>query len=175
MLCNAVWGREIEGVQVPEKVELAGKTLPLNGAGVRIFRLLGLPVKVYVASLHASGAVRSEAELLQHRGPMQLTLTFLRAAGQADVTRSWQKQFEVSCTHSYPGFEKDRDTCVGLFKALEKGSTEVIQIVGEDTLLYDNGRLLGTIRGRDFQRAVLSMWFGQKPVTAELKTALLGP
>ena len=46
--------------------------------------------------------------------------------------------------------------------------------MGTDTLVYDSGELKGTIRGRDFQRAFLSLWFGSKPVMPELKAALLG-
>ncbi len=36
------------------------------------------------------------------------------------------------------------------------------------------GEPYGTIKGRDFQKAFLSMWFGAKPVMPTLKAALLG-
>jgi hypothetical protein len=46
--------------------------------------------------------------------------------------------------------------------------------VGTDTLVYDNETLKGTIPGRNFQKAFLSLWFGSKPIQADLKSALLG-
>jgi hypothetical protein len=50
----------------------------------------------------------------------------------------------------------------------------MIQLVGTETQIYDNGQLKGAIQGRDFQKAFLSMWFGSNPVQQDLKTALLG-
>jgi len=49
-----------------------------------------------------------------------------------------------------------------------------IQLVGEDTVVVDQEEHKGVIRGRDFQRAFLSMWFGEKAVQASLKAGLLG-
>jgi long-chain acyl-CoA synthetase len=37
-----------------------------------------------------------------------------------------------------------------------------------------NGRLLGTIAGIDFYRALLKIWLGNVPVQADLKKAMLG-
>ena len=51
---------------------------------------------------------------------------------------------------------------------------ERVQFVGTNTLVYDSGILKGTIAGRDFQKAFLSLWFGSKAVSPDLKAALLG-
>jgi hypothetical protein len=50
----------------------------------------------------------------------------------------------------------------------------MVQFVGSQTQVYDNGQLKGTILGRDFQKAFLSLWFGSNPVQQDLKAALLG-
>ena len=106
--------------------------------------------------------------------PMQFTFTFLKSVSQGQVTDAWQSQIQASMTYSYPGIEKDRAAFVAMFGALSQGEVEMVQFVGSQTQVYDNGQLKGTIMGRDFQKAFLSLWFGSNPVQQDLKAALLG-
>jgi hypothetical protein len=105
---------------------------------------------------------------------MGFTFTFLKSVGLGQVKRAWTDQFADSTTFTYAGFEKDRDAFIALFGPIKSGGIESVQLVGTDTLVFDSGELKGTILGRNFQRAFLSLWFGSKPAMPELKTALLG-
>ena len=165
---------EIQGVSVPPTAQIGGQSLPLNGAGLRTFTLLLVPIKIYVAAFYTPGALRSEAEVVASPGPMQFTFTFLRAVGASDVSKAWTSQFASSVTYTYPGYEKDRDSFIGMFGGLQQGGVQMVQFVGTDTMVYDQGTLKGTIIGRDFQKAFLSLWFGSNPVSPDLKSALLG-
>jgi hypothetical protein len=51
---------------------------------------------------------------------------------------------------------------------------EQVQFVGTNTVVFDQGTQKGSIPGRDFQKAFLSLWFGSKPVASDLQRALLG-
>ena len=165
---------EIQGVKVPPSVEVNGQSLVLNGAGLRTFSLLMVPIKIYVAAFYAPGPLRSEAEVLASPGPLEFSFTFLRAVGASDVAKAWSSQFAASVSYTYAGYEKDRDAFVGMFGALQQGGVQVVRFVGTDTVIFDQGTQKGTIAGRDFQKAFLSMWFGANPVSADLKAALLG-
>jgi hypothetical protein len=165
---------EIQGVTVPPTVQVSGQNLPLNGAGLRTFTLLLVPIKIYVAAFYTPGPLRSETEVLASPGPMQFNFTFLRAVGASDVAEAWTSQFANSITYTYPGYQKDRDSFIGMFGALKSGGVQMVQFVGTDTIIYDQGTLKGTIAGRDFQKAFLSLWFGSNPVASDLKAALLG-
>ena len=165
---------EIQGVKVPPSVPVNGQSLPLNGAGLRTFSLLMVPIKIYVAAFYAPGPLRSEASVLSSPGPMEFSFTFLRAVDASDVARAWSSQFSASVSFTYAGYEKDRDAFVGMFGALRQGGVQSVRFVGTDTLIFDQGTQKGTIAGRDFQRAFLSMWFGSNPVSPDLKAALLG-
>jgi hypothetical protein len=165
---------EIQGVAVPPTAQVAGQNLPLNGAGLRTFSLLLVPIKIYVAAFYAPAPLRSEAAVLASPGPMQFNFTFLRAVGASDVARAWTSQFSSSVSYTYPGYEKDRDSFIGMFGALQQGGVQMVQFVGTDTLVYDQGTPKGTIAGRDFQKSFLSLWFGSDPVSPDLKSALLG-
>ena len=164
---------EIQGVSVAPSVQVAGQNLALNGAGLRTFTLLLVPIKIYVAAFYTPGPLRSDSEVLASPGPMQFNFTFLRAVGASDVSEAWTSQFANSVSYTYPGYEKDRDSFIGMFGALKSGGVQMVQFVGTDTLVYDQGTLKGTIAGRDFQKAFLSLWFGSNPVAPDLKAALL--
>jgi hypothetical protein len=103
-----------------------------------------------------------------------MEFTFLRSVGQGQVTQAWQRQLETSVTHVYDGYEKDRDRFIRMFGPISSGGTMQIQLLGEDTVVIDQDEHKGIIRGRNFQRAFLSMWFGEKAVQASLKAGLLG-
>jgi len=165
---------EIQGVNVAPGVTVAGSNLALNGAGLRTFSLLMVPIKIYVASFYTAAPLRTEAAVMASSGPMQLDFTFLRAVGQGDVTKAWTSQFAQSVSYSYPGYAKDRDAFIAMFGPLQSMGVESVQLVGTDTLVYDSGILKGTIPGRDFQKSFLSLWFGSNPVDPDLKLALLG-
>jgi len=164
----------IEGVNVPPQAIVSGQTLPLNGAGLRTVVLLVIPVKAYVAAFYAPTPLRSEQAVLSSPGPLKFTFTFLQGVGQGQVTQAWTTQFQQSATYSYPGLAKDQSAFVALFGPLKKGGVESVEIEGGETRVYDQGVLKGTINGRDFQKAFLSLWFGSNPVMPELKAALLG-
>ena len=88
--------------------------------------------------------------------------------------RAWEAQFKASATHQYPGLATDQAKFVAMFGPLKKGGVEMVEIVGNETRVYDAGSLKGAIQGRDFQKAFLSMWYGTQPVMPSLKKALLG-
>lgn len=165
---------EIQGVSVPPRAQVGGETLQLNGAGLRTFTLLMVPIKIYVASFYTPMAIRTASSAMNAVGPMQFDFTFLRAVGQSDVTKAWTSQFAQSVSYTYPGYQKDRDAFIAMFGPLQSMGMEQVQMVGTNTLVYDSGILKGSIPGRDFQKSFLSLWFGSNPVATELQSALLG-
>lgn len=171
---NTAFPLEIQGVRVPPQVNVNGKMLPLNGAGLRTVSIAFIPIKAYVAAFYTPAPLNSAEAVLASPGPMQFTFTFLKSVSQGQVTDAWQSQIQASMTYSYPGIEKDRAAFVGMFGPLSQGGVEMIQFVGSDTQVYDNGQLKGTIQGRNFQKAFLSLWFGSNPVQQDLKAAMLG-
>ena len=165
---------QINGVEVQPQVTVNGQTLTLNGAGVRTVSIAFFPIKAYVAAFYTPAPLKSEKSVLASPGPLQFTFTFLKSVNQGQVTDAWQSQIQASMTSAYPGIEKDKAAFVAMFGPIAQGGSEMIQLFGNETQIYDNGQLKGAIQGRDFQKAFLRMWFGSNPVQQDLKTALLG-
>jgi hypothetical protein len=176
LVCGTVTSQAlvIEGVNLPPQKTVAGQTLTLNGAGLRTVKLVVLPIKAYVASFYTPQPLRTPEAVMASSGPMQFNFQFLQGASQGQVTDAWTAQFKASVTFTYPGFEKDRDAFIGFFGPIKSGGVETVELVGENTLAYDDGKLKGTIVGRNFQKAFLSLWFGTSPVQDSLKDGLLG-
>lgn len=176
LLCGGISARAvtIQGVTPAQQVQVAGQVLALNGAGLRTFSLLGIPIKIYVAAFYAPASLSSAEDVMASPGPLQFDFTFLRAVSQSDVTKAWTAQFANSVTFTYPGYDKNRDTFISMFGPLQSGGVESVRFSGNETLVYDSGTLKGTVSGRNFQKAFLSLWFGSKAVSPDLKTALLG-
>jgi len=165
---------EIQGVNVPSTMPLGGRNLVLNGAGLRTFSLLGIPIRIYVASFYAPEPLRDSASVEGSPGPLLFNFTFLRSVSQSDVTRAWSSQFAQSVSYTYPGYDRDRDAFISMFGSLSSGGIEQVQFVGTNTMIIDQGVSKGVIAGRNFQKSFLSLWFGSNPVAPDLKSALLG-
>ncbi len=164
----------IEGVNVPATATVSGKTLQLNGAGVRTVKLAFIPIKAYVASFYSPAPLRSAQDVYSSSGPLQFNFTFLRGASQSQVTDAWNAQFKASVTQPYSGLADDQAKFVAMFGPLGQGDVETVEIDGNATRVLENGKVKGSVEGKEFQRAFLSMWFGSDPVLPSLKSDLLG-
>ena len=128
------------------------------------------------ASLATAPDYISNSGGFEGNGPLQLDFTFLRYVRKSQVVSAWTQQLDHSVTHrDYDGYQADRDRFIQFASEgpIENHGIQSIQIVGEETRIIDQGKLKGIIRGRDFQRSFLSMWFGSKAVSEDLKSNLL--
>ena len=106
--------------------------------------------------------------------PMQMDFTFLRSVGKSRVISAWTQQLEHSVSYRYDGYEKDRDSFINMFASpIAYRGTQTVQLIGDNTVIVDQGVHKGHIPGKNFQQAFLSMWFGERAVAEDLKAGLL--
>ena len=165
------WALTVAGVDVPPAASVSGKTLSLNGAGVRTKFF----VKVYVGALYAERKVSSADELLRDPGEKLVRMHFVHrkvekekivdafAEGLAKNSPEAARSAEAKAFLSW--FPQD-------FVA---GDTVDVAISPDGTVsATHNGRTLGTLRSPALARAVLRIWFGEKPADEGLKRGMLG-
>ena len=165
---------EIAGVKLEDKLQLDKHQLLLNGAGIRS----KFVVKVYVVAFYLSEKAHTAEAVLANTGAKRISLTMLR-----DVSgKLFSNGLNVSLLANQSEAEmKTLDPKVDLLMKfistipeLKKG--EVINldyIPGSGTKILINGADKGYIEGLDFNRALLKVWIGKKPVNRSLKLALL--
>lgn len=168
----------LEGIEIPAFRMVGEHQLKRNGQGIRSVSFFGMPIKIYVAGFYSLSRIENAHDVLEslerRNNPMQLDFTFLRGVSAKHCTSAWQKQLEHSVSYYYEGYEGDRDAFIRMLSSpIAYGGTISIKMIGDDTFVVDQGVERGVISGRNFQRAFLSMWFGDQPVTEDLKAGFL--
>jgi hypothetical protein len=164
---------EVDGIEFPEQVQLAGSTLQLNGAGIRTKFFL----HIYAAALYTGHRLSGTGAVLADTGARRVVMHFIYDGVSAKrLAEGWTEGFGKNQTRAAMDalgprlqrfnamFREAHRDDVYRFDLLPDGTTEV----------FLNGQSRGRIDGADFQRALLAVWLGAHPADADLKQALLG-
>ena len=170
---SAIGGVEIEGVDISESLTVSGKSLQLNGAGVRTKFFFD----IYIGALFLPSKVTTYSEVLAMPGPKQVSMTFLYdEVAREKLTAAWDEGFENNLPASVLTALKDRlEQFNGLFVTAHKGDVFTFTFLeNASTRVVFNGKEAGRIAGEDFQQALLLVWLGDNPADSDLKKGLLG-
>jgi len=164
---------EVGGVKLGDKATVGGQELVLNGAGIRT----KLMFKVYVGSLYVP-AKASSAAAVYAKAPRRVQLDMLRdvSADQmlealVDGIKDGNPPADVAAV------KPQSDQLASILKGigqLKEGNVLTFDFVDGATRVGLNGADKGSIAGEAFNKALLNAWFGDKPVQADLKKAMLG-
>ena len=163
---------ELAGVTLPDQVTVAGKTLELNGMGVR----KKMVIKVYVAGLYLEQAAAEEAAIVGSSSTKRVVMHFLtNMATKGKMDEAWLEGFKANSPDSYPALAERVATFIGFFGDMKDGDEIVLTVSpGTGTTAALNGEDKGMIAGDDFGDALLKVWLGDHPPSADLKAGLLG-
>ena len=163
--------REVAGVTLPETATVEGKTLVLNGAGIRT-RLF---FQVYVIGLYLERPATDAAAILADDSIRRAELHLLRALSGDEVASAIASAFEDNAGDAKPRLAERLDRLKAMFPAaVEARDTVVLTYVpGRGTSVVAKGKTGGPIEGKDFADVLFSVWIGAKPVDRSLKQALL--
>ncbi|HVY82107.1 MAG TPA: chalcone isomerase family protein [Steroidobacteraceae bacterium] len=166
-------GKECKGVTFPERVQVDGRDLTLNGLGLR--KATFLKVSVYVAALYVTQPSHDARALIESSGPMQLILHFVRNVDAEDLTKAWSEGFERSAQDQLAPLTQRIARLNGWMSDVRRGERLIfIRRPGVGVEVNVNGAVKGTLEGDDFARAFLGIWLGPTPPNPELKEGLLG-
>lgn len=161
----------IGGILVPETVTVDDVELKLNGAGIR----KRFFVKVYVGALYLRDRQTTVDAVLAAPSPKSMRLHVLHdEIPAAKLVDAWNDGFAKSVDASErPALEPRIARFNSLFPAVRQGDVVRLDFIGDTTEVWINQERKGAVAGPDFQRALLQIWLGQKPIDAGLKRALL--
>ncbi len=177
MAVGQAYAVDVSGVKYDDTIQLGGKELLLNGAGVRN----KFVVKVYTAGLYLQEAQSTVEGVLKAEGPRRVRLVMLRDISADDLGAA----FMVALSENVS--EQDRAKIVthvskygemfALVHYLKKGDViDADWIPGVGNQCYVNGKKVGpVIADLVFYNSVLRVWLGDKPVDPTLKPKLLAP
>jgi len=167
--------REIADVKLIEQitVEAIDDILKLNGAGIRTKFFF----KIYVGALYLPEKQNSAQAILKSAKANRVLMHFLYdEVEKKKLVDAWVEGFEDNVDAKTFSALKDRlNKFNQMFSDMHKGDVVLLDYIpGKGTRVMIKGDVKGTIEGDDFNRALLSVWLGEEPVTEALKDAMLG-
>ena len=170
---GVVFGADVGGVKLADKVAVGGQDLVLNGAGIRTKAIF----KVYVGSLYVPAKAADLAGVLA-KGPRRVQMNLLRNLSADDLVNALVDGLkEANSEQEVAAVKPQVDQMVTIMKAfgeVKEGNVVTLDFVDGATLIGFNGAAKGTIPGEPFNKALTKIWLGDKPVQADLKKAMLG-
>lgn len=178
LLCAATQAAalEVEGVKLADTAQLVNTPLVLNGAGVRSIMFF----KMYVIGLYLADKQHSAAAVLADAKAKRIELhVVVGDAGTERFVNGFHKGIEKNRSEAEMAALRERlaafEQMFGAVKTVKRGDVIAFDFVPVEGMRVTlNGAELGRIAGADFYHALLSVWVGEKPVTGDLKKALLG-
>ncbi|MGI9336400.1 MAG: chalcone isomerase family protein [Gammaproteobacteria bacterium] len=164
---------EIAGVKVPGEARVGGKSLLLNGAGLRS-RFF---VKVYVGALYLGTRTVDAVRAMQMRGPKRIAMHVVYdEIEEKKVRGAFEEGFENNTSDAeHAALKGKMNAFVALFPALERGDVALIDLIpGDGIHVTINGEKRGSVPGDELQPAVMGIWLGEDPADSDLKEGMLG-
>jgi hypothetical protein len=164
---------QLAGVSLPDQVTVEGRTLVLNGMGVREATILR--VHVYVAGLYLEARSSDAARIIAAEETKRLVLSFVRDVGRDNLVAAWNEGFAKSGGPALSGL-RDRLATLNAWMVDVKGGDTLTftQVPGKGLGVEVKGQAKGTLEGADFSRALWGIWLGDQPPNPKLKLGLLG-
>jgi hypothetical protein len=163
--------RELAGANLPDTLPAGGKTLKLNGLGLRKKAIF----KVYVGGLYLEEPSKDAAAILAADAPKAVRMHFLRDLKKTQLTDGFSEGFEANAKEKAAAQKGSLDKMLALVTDVKEGDTMTfVYVPGKGTTILSGDKALWTFEGKDFADVVFSIWLGPKPPTEDLKKGMLG-
>ncbi|HEX5340534.1 MAG TPA: chalcone isomerase family protein [Gammaproteobacteria bacterium] len=170
-IAGSVSAASLEGVTLPDSATVGGKTLVLNGLGLREF----LWVDVYVGGLYLETRATTPDAVMAEQGPYRVTMHLLHDVSHKQFSDNWMDDLKHNNPDVIDKLQAQAKQFVALFDDANEGDEIVMDFVpGTGISVTHDGKLMGTVAGDDFGRAVLHCYVGPNPPTEKLKEGMLG-
>ena len=161
----------LAGVTLPDTAQVGGKTLVLNGLGIRTKMM----VKVYVAGLYLEQKSSDPNAIIKADAPKQIVMKFVHGASKSQMSDAFNDSFNDNSPDAVKTMKPDIDRLLGALEPVKVGDQMVFTYVpGTGTTYTMNGQERVTIAGPAFGQVLFSVWLGPKPPNADLKKGMLG-
>jgi chalcone isomerase-like protein len=161
----------LAGVTLPDTAQVGGKTLVLNGLGIRTKMM----VKVYVAGLYLEQKSSDPNAIIKADAPKQIVMKFVHGASKSQMSDAFDESFKNNTPEAERTMKADIDRLLNALEPVKVGDQMVFTYVpGTGTTLATNGKEKLTIAGQAFGPVLFSVWLGPKPPNADLKKGMLG-
>lgn len=174
LMSSLVQAATVAGVDIPDSMDAGGKTLNLNGAGIRSKWLMD----VYVGALYLQEASQDGAAVVKADAPMAVKLHMVSGLVTSEKMKAATSEGFVNATGgNLAPIQASIDKFMAAFDE-EIAENDVFDLVyepGKGVVVYKNEELVDTINGgMAFKEALFGIWLSDKPAQEDLKAKMLG-
>lgn len=162
---------EVAGVQFNPSIE--NTKLKLNGAGIR-YKIF---FKIYAAALYVESPSNDAHQVINQEGNKRLIMHIIYdEIDKKKMVDSMVDGFEDNLTsQQYAELKPRIEDLLEHYQGVKENDVLVFDYnSNQGTTFSINGENKTTIKGADFNQALLKIWIGDDPATHSLKNALLG-
>lgn len=168
---TSAWAAELDGVELPATRQAAGKTLLLNGYGLRNYSILG--IHIYVAGLYLEHLNTDPDAIIQSPETKLVAVSFRRDVSADSARDAWRIALKNNCVAPCVLDPDDVARFLAVVPAMHAGDTCNLLFEGHRAVVTVNGQQIGTISHTMLADAVLATFIGPKPASPALKRGLL--
>jgi hypothetical protein len=164
---------KVAGVDFPDRVDVGGQALQLNGVGLRKKFI----VKVYAGGLYLKEPSQDAAAVVAVDAPKRVRMVFLRTVTRAQVMDAYREGFEKNSGGAGLADLLAKLDRIGpaIPDRLNEGTEMLVTYVpGEGTTVVAAGGGSVTVEGKPFADALFKNWLGARPADDDLKKGMLG-
>jgi hypothetical protein len=163
---------EISGVKLPDQVSVGGKSLKLNGAGLRQATIL--KVNVYAAGLYLEKPSGDGEAIANSDQAKSIEMVFMRDVSAKQMAEAFGEGFDKNCVAGCAELKPHLSKLQGLLKDMKKGETMSVHFLGDSVELVIRGQKAGSVGDKAFSHQLIRCWIGKNPPNSGLKEGLLG-
>jgi hypothetical protein len=166
-----LYAGSLAGVTLPDTAQVGGKSLVLNGLGIRTKYM----VKVYVAGLYLEQKSSDANAIIKADEPKRIVMKFTHSATKSQMADAYKESFHDNTPDAEKTMKPEIDQLIGALQAVNVGDEMVYTYVpGTGTIFTLNGSDKLTIANPAFGPVLFAVWLGPKPPNADLKKGMLG-
>ncbi len=174
-LSRNVFALEVAGVKLADTAQVGNASLSLNGAGIRTRFFF----KIYVAALYLPQKQTSAEAVIADEHERRVALHILHELSSKKLLHAFNEAIEANHTPAeLAALDAQLKQMAQIFDAVKEvkpGDVIALDYLpASGTQISVNGMARGTIAGAAFNRALLEIWLGPKPVQGDLKKEMLG-
>ena len=163
--------KTVAGVKFATTTKVNGKTLEMNGGGLREKYWIDL----YVAALYLENKTSDPGKIIYADDEQAIHIKIISGS----VTR---ERFVESVKEGFSNANHGKATSdqikkfIGFFNEdINEGDRIYLEYTPKEGLsVIKNGKVKGKIEGLEFKKALFAIWFGSNPADSTLKKGMLG-
>lgn len=163
---------DLEGFKFPDEITSNNVKLTLNGLAVRKATIFG--IKIMVAGLYLSKKSVNSDLILKSNEIKQIHIRFIKNISAKKISSMWSEQLMKRCKIDCILLNEHATQMGKLMIDIKPSDSMKFTFFEEKVKIIPSNNIEGIVEGKDFSKALLSLWIGPDPLDGDLKTGLLG-